>query len=179
MSRTCIPFSTGDISSLARSLRNQLARVDGAPGQLELLNMLARAAGYRNYQSLRAQSIARDRFEAPAAPPPTADFAQVQSAVRHFDAEGRMVTWPARPALRAACLWVIWSKLPAGQSLAEGELNRVIRAAHVFNDHALLRRELCDAGLVTRTPDGREYRRVERRPSPEGLALLRRFGGSK
>jgi hypothetical protein len=179
MSRTCIPFSTGDISSFARSLRNQLARADGAPGQLELLNMLARAAGYRNYQSLRAQSLARDRFETPAPAPPDADFTQVQSAARHFDPHGRLATWPAKPALRAACLWVPWSKLPAAQSLTEDELNRIIRAAHLFGDHALLRRELCDAGLIARTRDGREYRRVERPPSPEGLALIRRFGGGK
>jgi hypothetical protein len=27
--------------------------------------------------------------------------------------------------------------------------------------------------MLTRTPDGREYRRIEQQPSPEGLALLR------
>jgi Uncharacterized protein conserved in bacteria (DUF2087) len=53
------------------------------------------------------------------------------------------------------------------------QLNRNIRANHLFGDYALLRRELCDRGLVSRTADGREYRRVERPPSPEGLALIR------
>jgi hypothetical protein len=37
----------------------------------------------------------------------------------------------------------------------------------------LLRRELCDHDLLTRTADGRQYRRVERPPSPEALALIR------
>ena len=57
--------------------------------------------------------------------------------------------------------------------LPEEELNRLLRAAHLFGDHALLRRELCDRGLVARTKDGREYRRVERQPSPEARELIR------
>lgn len=174
MSKTCIPISAGDISSFARSLRSQLVRSGGSPGYLEVLNMLARAAGYRNYQALRAQSIARDRVETPQPPPQPVDFLQVHSAARHFDKQGRLATWPGKPSVRTACLWVLWSKVPSGQALTEDELNRIIRAAHLFGDHALLRRELCDAHLIARTSDGRQYRRVERPPSAEGLALIRR-----
>ncbi len=59
------------------------------------------------------------------------------------------------------------------------EVGEHLTASHSFGDAALLRRQLCDAGLMARTPDCREYRRVEGRPAPLGLALiaqLRRVG---
>ncbi|HYW44630.1 MAG TPA: DUF2087 domain-containing protein [Bryobacteraceae bacterium] len=173
MSRTYIPFSTGDISSLARSLKEQLGESDRQPGHVELLNMLARAIGHRNFQSLRAQQVARDRLEAPESKPEPVDFVRVQRLARYFDKQGRLAIWPAKSGLQAACLWVLWSKLPAGESFTEDELNRQIRANHLFGDHALLRRELCDLGLLTRTDDGRQYRRVERKPPRESIALIR------
>ena len=173
MSRTYIPFSTGDISSLARSLKEQLAASDRQPGHVELLNMLARAIGHRNFQSLRAQQAARDRLEARESRPEPVDLVQVQRLARYFDRQGRLSSWPARSGLQAACLWVLWSKLPPGHTFTEDELNRQIRANHLFGDHALLRRELCDLGLLSRTADGRQYRRVERKPPRESLALIR------
>jgi hypothetical protein len=173
MSRTYIPFSTGDISSLARSLRNQLSQNDHPPGHVALLNMLARAIGHRNFQSLRAQQEARGRLDAPGPAPEPVDFVQVQRLARYFDPQGRLAQWPSKSSLQLVCLWVLWSKLPSGQTFTEDELNRRIRANHLFGDHALLRRELCDHDLLARTTDGRQYRRKERQPSPEGLALIR------
>jgi hypothetical protein len=54
MSRTLLPFNSDDISSLARSLKAQLANCESQPSHLELLNMLVRANGYRNFQHYRA-----------------------------------------------------------------------------------------------------------------------------
>ena len=175
MSRTSIPFTTGDVSALARSLRKQLSGHEGAPGHVEMLNMLARAAGYRNFQSLRAQMAAEERLERAQAETKPVDFVRVEAAARHFDPMGRMATWPVKASLQEVCLWVLWSRLPAREAMTEMRLNQVIRSSHLFGDHALLRRELCDRGLVSRTENGREYRRVEREPSPEGLALIRRI----
>jgi hypothetical protein len=173
MSRTCIPFSTGDISALTRSIHAQLAGLNRTPGHLELLNILARAAGYRNFQSLRAQAKAREQLETQQPPPAAVDFAQVVRVSRHFDARGRLATWPARTSLQVPCLWVLWSRLPSAEPITEDRLNRELRSNHTFGDHALLRRELCDANLLTRTANGREYRRVERRPPAEALELIR------
>lgn len=171
MSRISIPFSVSDISALARSLRDQLAGCDGKPGHVELLNMLARSSGHRNFQSFRAQIAARGRLD--DRPPAPLDYVQVERLARYFDRRGRLEVWPAKSSQQATCLWVVWSKLPPRQSMTEDELNRFIRAQHLFGDHALLRRELCDQSLVSRTADGRTYRRVERQPSAEALALIR------
>jgi hypothetical protein len=143
--------------------------------------MLARCAGWRNFQHLRAES--RPEQPAPAAPTlaapepaPQADPALLKRLRRYFDQDGRLVRWPGKFSHRLPCLWAIWARIPAGRDLAEPEVNRLVAGLHLFGDHALLRRELCDRGLVQRTPDGRRYRRLERRPPPEALALIGQLG---
>ncbi|MGQ9368945.1 DUF2087 domain-containing protein [Azospirillum sp. ST 5-10] len=183
MSKPALPFAAHDMSALARSLKDQLAACEGAPGHVELLNMLARSVGCRNFQHFRAQSAARERLEAaPAEPPPDpADPVRVMRLARYFDAEGQLQRWPSKASHQEACLWVLWSRLPAGRVLDEPQVNRLLQAGHRFGDHALLRRWLCDYGMVARTVDGREYRRVERRPPADARALIhhvrRRDGG--
>lgn len=176
MSRTPLPFATDDISAFAKALRGQLASADAVPGHLELLNMLARAAGLRNFQHLRAQATAAaalsKALEAPPAPEPPADLQKVRRATRHFDGAGRLSRWPGRASERMLCLWVLWSRLAPGALGPEARVNADLARWHTFGDHALLRRALYDAGLVDRTPDGRAYRRIERRPPPDARALI-------
>jgi hypothetical protein len=110
-----------------------------------------------------------------AAPPPTdppADLQRVRRATRHFDRCGRLIRWPGRTGERYLCLWVLWSRLPPGALRLEARVNGDLAHWHTFGDHALLRRDWFDAGLVDRTPDGRSYRRMERRPPPEARALI-------
>jgi len=181
MSRTLLPFHSEDISALARSLKGQLAKCESQPGHLELLNMLVRANGYRNFQHYRAQLTARDRLESPPpAPKPDAvDLVRVRQLLRLFDPQGKLVHWPSRRSRQELCLWVIWSKLPARQVFSEKEINLLLNENHLFGDHALLRRWLCDYGMLTRTRDGREYRRVEKRPPAEAVELIGRVSRSK
>jgi hypothetical protein len=176
MSRTSLPIQADDISAMARSLRAQLANCGHAPGHLEMLNMLARSVGHRNFQSFRSQLAARarvERLESAAAP---VDYAQVERLARHFDAAGRLAHWPAKTSQQAVCLWALWAKLPANSVHTELEINRFLQANHGFGDHALLRRQLCDGGMLGRSADGREYRRLEQRPPAEALALIRHLG---
>ncbi len=137
------------------------------------MNMLARAGGYRNYQHLRDSAAAGLRLD--AEPPPPADLKLVERALRHFDAEGRLARWPVRTAQQRLAAFVLWSRLPAGVVMNEASVNDILRLWHGFGDHALLRRTLVATGLVTRTQDGRAYRRVECRPDPEAAALIRQL----
>ncbi|WP_444429852.1 hypothetical protein ACTTAM_16345 [Rhodobacter capsulatus] len=58
MPRQSIPLAIADLSQFSRALGAQLAvRPDRAPSHLSLLNMLARAAGFRNFQHLRAGAV--------------------------------------------------------------------------------------------------------------------------
>lgn len=180
MSRTSFPLHSEDISAFARSLASQLhgrvAAREGAPGHLELLNMLARSGGFRNFQHLRAQSegLRRPADSGPACAP--VDAGRLRRLARLFDTAGRLVRWPSRRGMESACLWAVWAWVPARRDFSEPELREVLAAAHTFGDHALLRRGLCDCGLMTRTPDGRVYRRVEARPPAEAFALLELLG---
>jgi len=173
MSRTVFPYATNDISALARSIGRELQSTPEKPGHVQILNMLARGAGFRNFQHLRAQHEAEARLErAPAAPEPV-DFVRVERIARYFDAAGRFIRWPSKASHRDLCLWVMWSRWPAGAVLAEREVNHLLNAHHLFGDHALLRREMVDTGLLSRTPDCREYRRLEKKPPADAVALIR------
>ncbi|MFC5359112.1 DUF2087 domain-containing protein [Azospirillum himalayense] len=185
MSRTPLPYSAGDISALARSLRAQLAGRTDPPGHVEWLNMLAKAVGCRNFQHFRVQTqtqvettegvTAQDPPGVVVDAPPPVDPVRVLKVARCFDAAGALLRWPPKRSERDLCLWVLWSRIDAGRAMSEGEVNDVLRGANRFGDHVLLRRELCDFGLLDRTRDGRVYRRVERRPPPEALAMIRRL----
>lgn len=184
MPRIPLPLYAEDISAFARSLAGQLKSqlpAEGAPSHLELLNMLARSTGFRNYQHLRAQREGLARPAQPglptsprpaARPQATVDAGRLKRLGRLFDAEGRLNRWPSRRGLERSCLWAVWAKVPPRQVFTEAELKDVLNTAHTFGDNALLRRGLCDLGMMTRTPDGREYRRVEAQPTAEALALL-------
>lgn len=172
MSRTQVPFAVADSSALARSLREQLAKLERQPSHVELLNMLARAGGHRNFQQLRAAALAGPTATPAEQPAPTVDTGKVEQVLRHFDAGGSMLRWPARTNHQQLCLWAIWSQIPGGRRFDEAEINRMIIEAHSFGDHAILRRSLVDAGLVARTPDGRIYRRLQQVPPPEAEAVI-------
>lgn len=179
MSREAFPFSVDDISALAKAVRGNLPDAEAAPGHVEMLNILARAAGCRNFQHFRANAKAQARLDAPvapAAPPQPVDYARLRRLLRHFDADGRLVRWPSKWSERQVVLWFLWSRLPARRVMTEGQVNACLEACHTFGDAVLLRRMLCDGGLLARTPDCREYRRVEARPEATGRELIRRLG---
>jgi len=140
---------------------------------VEMLNMLARSAGFRNFQHFRAQAEAHAGLVSPDVPSAEIDYIEVKRLARFFDAKGRLIQWPGKQSQQIQCLWVLWSRLPARQPLTEHQLNQLLQANHQFGDPALLRRELYDHGLASRTPDCREYRRKERRPPQEAVALIR------
>jgi hypothetical protein len=67
----------------------------------------------------------------------------------------------------------LWSKIPPRKILSEQAINDFLIANHRFEDPALLRREMIERKMLTRTLDGREYRRVERKLPTIALALIR------
>ncbi len=172
MSRTAVPLRVDDLSPFAKTLRQSLSQHHGVPGHVELLNMLAKAAGFANYQHLRADAGAADRLVAAAEPGPRADLGQVEKAARYFDAEGVLASWPSRYAHQMLCLWVFWSRIPRGQVFTEIEISNLLKGWHDFGDHALIRRAMIDGRMLQRNQNGFEYRRFERTPPAELAPLL-------
>lgn len=185
MSRKLIPLSVSDTSAFAKSLRALLSECDGMPSHLELLNMLAKAAGHGNFQSLRAKADGPDDSGPTSSaeeqsPPksPVPDGKLVERVARCFDGQHRLLRWPARRSDQIAALWVLWAQMPPTTELSERDINNILKETHDFGDHALLRRELCDLGLMTRKPDGSIYRRIER-PMPVDAAAALRYLSSR
>ena len=162
MSRTTLPLLARDVSQMARHMARELESCDAAPSHVQMLNMLARSAGYRNFQHLRAQWDAETRLSQPPPPPPEpVDHRRVLRVGRHFDGDGQLLRWPKKAGERLLCLWALWAAIPAGRTFAEAGINLI------------LCRALCDHGLMERTSDGRVYRRVERPPPADARALIR------
>jgi hypothetical protein len=167
MSRILIPLQVSDTSTFAKSLRALLAAQQGLPTHLEMLNIVAKAAGHGNFQALRAAtdpSSNVSHVDEEEAPPPfseTVDEKLVDRVVRCFDVNRILLRWPSKRSDQILALWILWSQIPASMDLSERDVNDLLRRKHLFGDHALLRRELIDLGLMTRTRDGRVYRRVQ------------------
>jgi len=177
MPRQTVPLHADDISSFAKALARQLSdaldKQPRPPGHVELLNMLARAAGHRNFQSLRVQPPIASPAEAPAeqASPALSDIAQ--KALRQYDDQGRLTRWPIKFSVQRMMLWGLWMRFDARRKYSEREVNEVLRAWHLFGDHCTLRRELINMRLLERKPDGSQYRKLPARPDADTMAFMR------
>ncbi|MGP6088831.1 DUF2087 domain-containing protein [Antarctobacter jejuensis] len=163
MSKNPLSLTIADLSGFAKSLR---AGLEQPPSHLEMLGLIARAAGFRNYQHLRARLA-----ETPAEP---VDDRAVTRAARFFDAEGLFTDWPGKTGVQHLCLWVIWAQIPAGPRWSEREISQRIDDLCRFRDAAQIRRAMIGQGLLTGACDGSDYARVERRPPAEARALIAR-----
>ena len=92
MSKEAIPFVAEDISAFSKALGKQLRAAETPPGHLALMNMVARAGGYRNFQHLRASEAAKRRLDDPP----------VVEAVDHKRIE-LILASPAEPTSTIGC----------------------------------------------------------------------------
>lgn len=175
MSKDVHALTIPDISALAKSLRRELDARETRPSHVELLNLLARGAGFRNFQHLKASQSAAVRLEAPpvAAEPEPVDHRKIEQVLRCFDGSGIMARWPKKTSQQKLALWWCWAQIPARQDLAERQVNEILKRWNGFGDHVLVRRELIDWGMVSRSADCRIYRRIETRPPAEAASLIR------
>lgn len=173
MTKTATPLVVPDVSSFARGLARALATREGAPppplGHVEMMNLIARAAGYRNLQALKAAPL-------PAPPAAVAQALPLSDNARRtlaqFDAQGRLVRWPTKFTIQAMAMWVLWTRFDGKRVYTEREVNAILRAANTFGDHVTLRRELVNHRRLARTSDCAEYRKLPGRPTDEVRALL-------
>jgi hypothetical protein len=176
-----VSLSVPDVSAfsraLERSLKEQHATRPVPPGHVEMLNLLARAAGHRNFQALRASVPASLSPSAAAVPgvaaaqaPPLSPTAR--KALAQFDSAGRLVRWPAKRSVQRLAMWALWTRFDSRRVYAEAEVNRILNAWHTFGDHATLRRELINDSLMTRRSDCSQYRKAPARPDDEARWML-------
>lgn len=179
MPRSILSIDIADLSTFAKSLREQIGRLERQPSHVEMLNLLSRAAGFRNFQHLRASRTVPPAEGGPATPEtmPAVNEGRVLKTARIFDAAGRLAQWPSRRSQQELCLWYLWAKIPAGRSFSEREFSGFLDGLHRFGDAAMLRRDMVGLKLIRRNRDGSDYRRIEQKPPLELPLLLRTLGG--
>jgi hypothetical protein len=218
MSKTVSGMVVTDVSAFAKSIRRELlARETGTDhrpvSHLELLNILARSAGFRNFQHLKAsdrkvdtgfratrcEEEASDRkvdtgfrairceeetscgaaespLDARETPEPEpVDHRKIEQILRCFDASGVLLRWPKKTSHQRLALWWCWAAMPSRRDLTEPEVNVVLKALNGFGDHVLMRREMIDWSMMTRSLDCKVYRRVETKPPAEAASLIARL----
>ena len=171
MPREATSLVVSDLSSFARNLGRALTArqaVDAAlPGHVELQNLIARAAGFKNLQALKG-----------APPDPVAERAALplsenaRRTLMQFDGDGRLIRWPTKFTIQRMAMWVLWTRFESKRRYTEREVNAILRGANAFGDHVTLRRELVNHRLLTRKSDCSEYRKVAARADDEIRALL-------
>ncbi|MBY6134366.1 DUF2087 domain-containing protein [Nocardioides marinus] len=178
MSRLPLSLAVEDLSAYCRALGRQLG--ESSPGHLKLMNMLARAGGYQNLQHMRALQAAEARSRrreqvasGAQAVQAQADHRLLERCLNQFDGQGQLLRWPSRRAVQTLALFSLWAELPAGQEMAERQVNAQLNRLHLFDDPATLRRTMISCGLLTRRRDGSGYRRVEQAPPAEAQLLIR------
>ena len=169
MTRPLLSVQVDDLSDFARRLRRELTTHAAVPGHLGLMNMIARSAGYRNLQHLRAGAQIPPAPPAATAAPPVKEVAQV---LRHFGPEGKLARWPARTAQQHLALWAVWARLPKGPLGDERAFTARLKTVIAMDDPAILRRTMVQRGLIARDARGLSYARIEQPPPPEARALL-------
>lgn len=97
--------------------------------------MLAKAAGFQNFQHMKAAHSAGLRMDTPVVPD-VVDHRLVERALNQFDEVGQLVSWPSRRQIQVLCLWPLWAAIPAGTSLSEKEVNGLLNGGHRFSDPA-------------------------------------------
>ncbi|MBK7617538.1 MAG: DUF2087 domain-containing protein [Vitreoscilla sp.] len=187
-----LPLHCEDLSAFAKSLRAQLSThlADAAtvPGHVQLLNMLARAAGHRNVQALKAQAAAarteaRRQALAPEAVPPALPLAAeaptslplsptATKALTQFDDWGRLTRWPHKFSVQRLAMWALWTRFDSGRQYTEREVNEILKAWTSYGDHVTPRRELVEMGLLARKDDCSAYWKQPQRASDEVRAML-------
>lgn len=190
MTRLLVPLTTPDTSTFAKTLKGFLDERQAAgkalPSHVELLNLLARSAGLRNFQTLKAAALSAPT---PATPIPAAAPSHVSAgpvavdmnsltptarkALLQFDAQGRLVRLPNKYSVQQLACWALWTHFDARRKYTEKEVNALLNAHHTFGDPATLRRELINMKLLSRKSDCSQYWKEAQRPDEDVQAFLR------
>jgi hypothetical protein len=185
MSKEVFSMQIADVSAFARvlgqGLHSRHATRPAPPGQVEMLNLIARAQGQRNWQALRqslrqapalAGAEGKNAGPTPLAPTQTPLSDNARKALAQFDSQGRLMRWPVKFSVQKLVMWVLWTHFDAKRVYTEAEVNTILKAANMFFDHVTLRRELINHRLMSRKSDCSEYRKLPARPDEETRALL-------
>ena len=71
-----------------------------------------------------------------------------------------IIHWPKKPSEKEIVIQFLSNKFEYDKKYSEKEVNKIINKFHLFNDIALLRRELVSRKFLSRKDYGSEYWKV-------------------
>ncbi len=80
---------------------------------------------------------------------------------KYLDKEGKVIIYPSKSKNKMLILEYLASKFDSQRNYTEKEVNETLKQYHTFNDWALLRRDLFDAGFLGRSSNGSVYWKIE------------------
>lgn len=164
MTRELLSFGVADVSSLAKSLKKELEG-NPNPSHLEIMNMLARGAGFQNFQHFRAGQVNLEPSMAAEILPQDDEIentkSELKKVTKFFDKNLVVTKWPIKESSRKILLWYFWSRIPYEITFNEISISRLLDALHSFGDAAVIRRYLVSYGFMERSKDGAKYKRLE------------------
>lgn len=168
MSRTSVRLDISDLSQFTKNLSKQWP--EEKPTHLSLMNLLAKSAGYKNFQHLKASD------SGPEAQQLSASEKRWGRLVSHM---GTITRWPTKRKDQLAILWRTYHSLPEFEQWTQQQLDGWIKNRIEFGDHVLMRREFIELGMVARTNDGRKYWKLKQEIPEEFIPFISRFSQAK
>lgn len=74
-----------------------------------------------------------------------------------LDNEGRLKSYPSKSKQKVYALFYLASKFEVGVRYSEKEVNQILKDWHIFEDWAMLRRDMYDRGFLGRELNGAVY----------------------
>ena len=71
-----------------------------------------------------------------------------------------IIRWPKKPSDKEAIVKYLATKFELDKTYSEKEINGIIDKYHLFNDIALLRKELVSRKFLARLDDGSKYWKI-------------------
>lgn len=75
----------------------------------------------------------------------------------YINEEGKIKIWPSKQMKKLEVLKYLVQFFQFNYNYSEKEVNEIINKHHTFNDYFLLRRELINNHLLSRTTNGAKY----------------------
>jgi len=85
----------------------------------------------------------------------------VNNIDRFLDKNSKVKIWPSKKDKKIQVLKYIAAKFEDDRIYNEKEINSIINDWHTFNDYFLIRRELIDYKLFSRTTNGSAYQKAK------------------
>jgi hypothetical protein len=102
------------------------------------------------------------------------DNQYILSELKNFlDESGRLKIYPAKRKQKILSLFYLASKFEKNKIYSQKEVNQILRDWHLFDDWAMLRRDLYDKYFLGREPNGSAYWLEYKQPTFESFGYKR------